>query len=328
MRYKKGIIIGKFMPPHLGHIALVEFGASNCEELLVVVGSRPTEPIPGALRYGWMKKIFKGRENIKIVSVRKDLPQDKEPSRRASRIWAQYLNKRFGDFDVIFSSEGYGDFVAEYMKAESKVFDLERKTVPVSGTKIRNNPFKYWQYIPETVRPYFVKRICIYGPESCGKSTMTEYLANHYKTSFIPEYARGYIEKRNNNFSYEDMEKFVMGQKRIEKIALRGVNKLLFCDTDFITTKIYSQHCFGKVSEKVDRFAASEKYDLYLFMDIDIPFEEEPGRFTKDLRLEFREKFLSELRSRKLPYVIISGQGEKRFQNAIKAVDLYIRDCF
>jgi len=324
---KRGIVIGKFMPVHKGHIALIEFAASNCDELVVAVD--PGEnggAIPLGLRYRWMKEIFKGRKNIRIASIRKALPQDKEPSRTASRIWAGYLTKRFGKFDLVFSSEIYGDFLAEYMLAKSMVFDLERKRVPVSGTKIRERPLKYWEYIPEIVRPYFVKRVCFYGPESCGKTTMAKYLAGYYRTNYIPEYAREYSEKRGNRFTFDDMERFARGQKRIEARALEKSNRVLFCDTDAIATKIYSQYYFGRVSEMVDRFALEEKFDFYLVMDIDIPWVADPLRDAPHLRTEHRELFLQELEQKRIPYAVISGDGEARKGNAVRATDEFLEN--
>lgn len=320
---KKGIVIGKFMPVHKGHIALIEFAAARCDELLVAV-DEADGIIPLGLRLKWMKEIFRGRDTIKICGVRKTLPQDKEPSRRASRAWAEYLNRRFGQFDLVFSSEGYGKFVAEHMRAENVVFDLERRQVPVSGTLIREHPFGYWEYIPEVVRPYFVKRICLFGPESCGKTTMALRLAEHYQAAFVPEYARLWIEKRGGKFCFEDMDRFARGQRRTVERAAKKADKLVFSDTDAITTKLYSLHYFGRTSSLVERIVADYGYDYYLFMDIDLPWEKDPLRDAPHLRKEHREKFLRELEAAGKPYAIIRGQGEERFRGAVRVVDGYI----
>lgn len=322
---KRGIVIGKFMPLHQGHVALIEFAARSCDELVVAIDGNPAGTIPANLRLRWLKETFQERKNIKIFLVRKSLPQDKEPSRRASRIWAEYLAGRFGRFDFVFSSELYGDFVAEYLGAKSWVFDLERKRFPVSGTKVREKPFRYWGYLPECVRPYFVKRICVFGPESCGKSTMAAWLARHYDTRFVPEYARAYAEQRGNRFAYADMDKFARGQERGVRRAARGADKLVFSDTDAITTLIYSHHYFGKASSLVQSYADAVRYDFYLFLDIDLPWMEDPLRDAPHLRREHREIFLGELEKRQLPYAIIRGQGEERFLSAVAAVDEFAR---
>ena len=324
MKNKKGLIIGKFMPVHRGHIRLVEFGARHCDQLIVAVCSRPNEPIDGKLRYGWMKELFADNKNIKVVWVRKDLPQDKKPSRRASKIWSSYLKNRFGKVDIIFSSEIYGDYLAEYMEIVHGQFDLERKNVPVSATDIRNDPFGCWNYIPRTVRPYFVKKICIYGSESTGKSTLARELAKNYGTVWVPEFAREHIEKQNNKFSYKDMEKIGRGQLALEKMMIKKANRLLFCDTDSITTAIYSKHYFGKVPSLVKKLADKNRFDLYLFTKIDIPWVSDPLRDLGKERKEFEEIFQEELVKRKIPFVIVRGKYKNRLKSAIRAVENFL----
>ncbi len=319
---KRGIVIGKFMPVHRGHLALIEFAASRCDELVVAV-DKADGTIPLGLRLGWMRGIFQGRKNILIRGVRRALPQDEEPSRRASRAWARYLEKRFGRFDLVFSSEGYGELVAEYLRAENRLFDPERKQVPVSATMIREHPFAHWEFIPEAVRPYFVKRVCVYGPESCGKTTMAAALARHYRTAWVPEYARVYSEKRDHKFDYADMDRFARMQTRQVAQAARQADKLLFSDTDALTTEIYSRHYFGRVSSVVAKFAAEERYDFYLFLDTDLPWKKDPLRDAGHLRAEHRRMFLAALERHNLPYVIIRGKGEERVRNAVRAVDAF-----
>ncbi len=323
--YKKGLVIGKFMPPHNGHIELTKFASLRCEKLIVAVCSRPEEPIDGKLRYQWMKEIFKNHKNIKIAQIKKDLPQDREPSRRASRIWARYLGKRFKNIDALFSSEVYGGWVGEYMGADHIMFDLERKRIPVSATQIRKDPFKYWEFIPEAVRPYFVKKICIYGAESTGKSVLSEQLAEHYGTDFVPEYARSYIAWNGNRFSYKDMEIVAREHVKMENQKARNANKLLFCDTDSITTLIYSRYYFGKVPNIVKNLADEKRYDLYLFMKPDIPWVDDPQRDLGGRREEFEGIFRRELEKRKISFVCVEGKGKSRLDSAIKAVDSYLR---
>lgn len=321
----RGLVIGKFMPPHKGHLGLIDFGARNCDLLTVAVCSSPNEPISGNLRYQWMKELVGPYKNINLVEVKADLPQDKKPSRRASKIWSDYLLKRLGKIDIVFSSEIYGDYLAEFMGAEHKLFDLDRKREKVSATRIRNKPFKYWKFIPNVAQPYFVKKICIYGPESTGKTILAEQLARHYKTLWVPEFAREYIAKHKNKFSYNDIEKFSIGQLQLEESAVKEANKLLFCDTDFITTVIYSRHYFGKCPAFTKKLANRKRYDLYLFADIDIPWVFDPQRDLGSRRKEFRKIFLKELISRKIPFMIVGGKGKKRFLNAIKAVNNFIK---
>lgn len=321
---KIGLIIGKFMPAHKGHLKLIEFGQRQCDELVVAVCSRPDEPIAGKLRYQCMKEILQDNKKIKVVWVRKNLPQDSKPSRRASKIWSNYLKKRFGEINIIFSSEIYGDYLAEYMNIQHKQFDLARKTVPISATDIRNHPFENWKYVPKVVQPYFVKKICIYGSESTGKSTLTKQLAKHYKTEYVPEFAREYIENRNNKFCFDDMEKIGRGQLALEKRTIKNANKFLFCDTDSITTVIYSQHYFGKVPKLVEELANEKRFDLYLFTKTDIPWVDDLQRDLGKRRKEFDEIFRSNLTKRNISYQVVDGKGTARLNLAIEIIDKFV----
>lgn len=304
------------MPPHKGHLALISFASKRCDKLIVAVCSRPGQEISAKIRYEWMKALMNQYPNVKLVRIKACLPQDKRSSYRASKPWADYCSRRFGKIDKIFSSEKYGKYMAEYMKCLFVDFDLKREKIPVSATLIRKNPFKYWQYIPEIVRPYFVKTVCIYGPESTGKTTLSKTLAKKFKTVWAPEYARLYIASHGNKFSYSDFPKFVKGQKRIEKMLKQKANKILFCDTDPITTKIYSDVYYGKVDGEVSEAAEGEHHDYYLFCDIDLPWEKDPQRDLGDKRPEMRKKFIDELDKRGLRYSVVTGMGDARVSNS------------
>jgi len=313
------------MPPHKGHLALIDFAEKRCGELIVAVCSRPEEPIPGNLRFRWMTESLSAHKNIRVIQIRADLPQGKGSSRPTSKIWGKYLKKRLGKIDLIFSSEKYGDYLAEYMKTEHIPFDPKRKIVPISATKIRTNPLLYWDYILEIVRPYFVKKICIYGPESTGKTTLAKQLAEHYKTEWIPEYARVWIEKNGFKFNYLDIERFGRGQIRIEKKACEKANQFLFCDTDSITTSIYSRQYFKKVPPLVKKLAKSNRFDLYLFTEIDLPWKKDKLRDLGHKRREMKNIFKQALVERNIPFEVVKGRGSERLKAAIEVINRHFQ---
>jgi len=313
-----GLVIGKFLPLHRGHIALIDFAAKQCDRLIILVCALSGEPIPGRLRLSWVRQTFAGRNSAAVEYTEEELPSAQDSSRIVSGRWAAYLSRRFPQVNVIFTSEPYGDYLAEYMHIRHQSFDPGRQRIPVSATQIRQAPFKYWQYIPQAVRPYYRKLVCVYGPESTGKSTLARNLACFFKTAFVPEMARELLGDRH--VVYDDIAVIAEEQAKAIQEQEANAQQLLFCDTDLITTCIYSSHYFHKVPEFPAWVEAAHNYALYLFCDIDVAWVPDPQRDLGHMREYFREWFLRELEVRRLPFMIIDGSWETRLAKAVAAL--------
>lgn len=307
------------MPPHNGHVYLIEFARNYVEQLTVVVCSLKREPIPGELRYRWVSELF---PDVNVVHLTDEIPQ--EPSEHPDfwQIWHDSLMRVLpGRPDYVFASEDYGAKLAETLGAEFVPVDRDRTVVPVSGSAIRNDPFKHWQYIPRCVRPYYVRRVCIFGPESTGKSTLAKDLAAHFETVCVPEYARELLEGQGGQIAYEDIEGIARGQLASEEALARHANRVLFCDTDLLTTLIWSERLFGRCPPWVSAAAARHTYDLYLLTDIDVPWIADTVRYLPDEREQFFQRCRAELERRQRVYVRVSGNWQERFQRAQTAVE-------
>ena len=198
MARQVGLVLGKFMPPHLGHMLLCKFAQNYADELVIVVGSIDAEEaiIPGRLRYEWMKKLF---PDAKVVHLHENLPQQPNEHPDFWNLWKDALNRIIPAGytpDLVFASESYASELASNWGARHVLVDPERHSIKISGTAVRNDPLENWDYLPHVVRPYFLKKVCIVGPESSGKSVLARDLAAHYGTTFVPEFAKGYILQR------------------------------------------------------------------------------------------------------------------------------------
>lgn len=167
-KQKTGVIIGKFMPFHNGHRYLIDFASNYVEILYVLVCSLSQEPISGELRHSWVEKQYKGNQNIKIIHCTDENPQYPEQHENFWDIWKKTIISRIPQsIDLLFASEEYGFKLSEIVGAKFIPVDISRSIVPISGTAIRENPLKNWNYLPEVTRMHYLKKICIIGPESC-----------------------------------------------------------------------------------------------------------------------------------------------------------------
>ena len=185
-----GLVIGKFMPPHDGHLRLFAVAQQCVARLHIVLFSKSNEPIPGRLREAWLRELA---PEAFIHHVALDHPVNfDDPA--AWDFWVGALRQVLpGAPDIVFSSEAYGDELARRLGARHWPVDPHRIQIPVSATQIRARPTEYWDHIPPPVRPYFVRRVAMVGAESTGKTTLAQALAAHFRTVRVPEFAREYL---------------------------------------------------------------------------------------------------------------------------------------
>lgn len=170
-----------------------------------------------------------------------------------------------------------------------------------------------------------IKKIAIVGPESTGKSTISSQLANYHQTVWVPEFSREYCSNLQAPCTMQDELNMFYGQLESEANMLPLANKILICDTTILTVKIWSDHTFGHTPAEVLHKLPKHPYDFYLLMDIDLPWQEDPLREFPDLRPHFMDIWHQELDALHANYVVISGTETQRLDNAIEAIDEFLR---
>ena len=155
------------------------------------------------------------------------------------------------------------------------------------------------------------KLVCFYGPESTGKSTMAKRMAEIYQTEFVLEAAREMITS-NDDFTEEDI--INIGKTQTERIQQKSktANKILFCDTDLITTEIYSKHYLNSVPPILYDLEKEVHFDQYFLFDVDVPWVADGLRDLGHQRVEMMKVFEEELAKRKIPSILIHGTWEQR----------------
>jgi NadR type nicotinamide-nucleotide adenylyltransferase len=148
-----GFLLGKFLPLHRGHMYLIETARGRVDYLTVLVCTLPHEPIPGDLRYLWVRELY---PDVNVQHFAEDIPQHPHEHPDFWNIWRSVI-RRFVPTgpDFVFTSETYGDQLAEILGAHHICVDLKRETFPVSGTAVRADPLKHWGFLPRPVRAYY-----------------------------------------------------------------------------------------------------------------------------------------------------------------------------
>lgn len=337
-KYKNGLVFGKMNPPHLGHFFLIDSAKEQCEKVTVLVCSLKNEKIPGDLRYNWIRLTYINT-NVTVVHITDEVMQYpySDDDDMFWNIWIGIIMREIPNFDVVFTSESYGKELAKRinhkypnLNIDSVEVDNARIKYPISGTAIRQNPQANWDMIPDSVKPYFMRKIVITGPESTGKSIISKQLADFFGSKHVPEYGREYTDIHKLD-SLRDMENIAVGHinKAIDIANDNAKNaqnsKILILDTDLIVTQIWSEIYFKDVPYYVKSSQENyiQKGDLYLLMNIDIPWIDDGTREFPYLREWHFNRIKKELEYRQLPYKIISGKNEERLNNAIYAIKDY-----
>jgi len=175
-------------------------------------------------------------------------------------------------------------------------------------------------------KPSNCLKIVLFGPESTGKSTLAQELAKHYNTNFVEEFARNYLQEKWDKYELacelKDIMPIAKGQIINENIITEKTTKILFCDTDLLTTATYSKMYFnGYCDPDLQDYATKNHYDLYLLMDIDIPWVKDDLRDRPNDRKVFFNSFKNSLDLNEKNYAVISGNFEKRKEMAIYLIN-------
>lgn len=339
-RQETGLLLGKFLPPHRGHQYLVDFARRYADHVTVHVCSVESECIPGALRYSWVRDHFSGCPNVTVVHC--DDPNPQTPEESPDHFWEIWRESLFSRMDrapdLVFASEPYGFRLAETLGARYVPVDHAREMAPISGTLLRSDPLRYWDYLLPPARPYFAKRIALVGPESSGKTTLTAFLTRHFEATFAMEYARGYLEAvpahwltpagDSNGFNEEALIAILRGQRAsVDAMALQ-CRGLLFSDTEAIVTACWSQVLLGYVPPLAERYILEQQYDLYLVTAASEGWDPDGGQRVQPEyaeRKRFEDAVVARLEAHRYPYVILRGSWEEREQQAVEAVRHVLR---
>ncbi len=344
MRYHIGMYGGSFCPLHVGHVEVMRQAAAMCDQLYIALSySRSRDQVPMEYRYRWIKETLSDLENVEIICF-EDTAATKEDY--TLEYWQQGRDRIIEAMgcrpDVVFCGSDYPDdddnIYRKLYGCEIHVFD--RELIPVSSSDIRGKELSMWRYLPKAAQPYYVKNVYIIGTESAGKSTLTRRLAEHFNTNFVEEAGRDVCAEAGGEeyMVPEDFFKIMVLHKAAELEARKSSNKLLFIDTDVLTTLYYSKFLINESKENAvaeglldvhsalkslaDGISSLNSYDLVLFLEPGVFVQDgtrnedigaDPAKYGELLRKEFADRGIS--------FVTIGGDYEDKFCRACQVVE-------
>jgi HTH-type transcriptional regulator, transcriptional repressor of NAD biosynthesis genes len=327
-RMTRGFILGKFMPPHAGHISLIEAGKRLVDELTILVCSLPDDPIPGERRVEWMKSLFPG---CRIKWHGAPAPQTPEDNPHFWPSWRRIVARAHPEpIDYLFAGESYGNELARqvgglFVPLGARVLAADQAAIGgLTATAIRERPWHYWDFLPSPVRDHYALTICLHGVESVGKSMLAERLAAHYSTVLVPEYGRIHCETYGTDCREQDLLLIGHAQQAMIDAARPWCNKLLIADTDALMTAAWSQMMIGYAP---DQLICHQQADLYLILGTDAPFIDDGTRVYGDPgeRARFDRVAREVLAVARANRVEIWGNWDERFDAACAAIDQLCR---
>lgn len=315
----RGLVLGKFLPYHLGHAHLIREAQRQCDELVVLVCSLPDDLIPGGERHQWVRR---AHPDCTVVHVTDVVPQSPEESPDFWPLWTALIARHAGRIDRVFTSEDYGDELGRRIGAEHRCVDRERRVVPVSGSALRADPATNWRFVPREVRPWLVRRVALLGPESSGKTTLAARLAERFATQWVPEYGREYCETRDaRTLKHGDFEAIVWGQASLEDAMAAEAGPVLICDTELHTTCTWSEMILGECRPWLVAAARARRYDAILLLAPDVPWIADGTRVLELERVRHHHLIERELRGAGRAWQAIRGSFAARERTAIEVVE-------
>jgi len=313
----RGFLLGKFMPPHQGHILLCDTARRLVDQLTILVCWLPDDPVPGPLRLAWMRELF---PTCRVIGHDAIVPQQPADHPDFWPIWRGIVQAAHPEpIDIVFAGEDYGVRLAEEVGARF-ILVGPRADAALCATAVRADPWAHWRHLPAPVRPYYARTICLHGPESTGKSVLSERLARHFGTIWTPEYGRAHCELNGFDLDAAGLVTIAEVQQAMIAASLPWCDRRLIADTDALTTAAWSIMILGRVPEALPMTPLA---DLYLLTDIDVPWKDDGTRYypDPDRRRAFMRACREVLDRAGANWVEISGTWEERFARAVAAIE-------
>ena len=322
----RGFILGKFMPPHAGHVQLWEAALRLVDELTILVCWLPDDPIPGQLRLEWVTDLA---PKARVVGFGDIVPQAPQDSPDFWPVWRNIVKSAHPEpIDLLFAGERYGAELANqvggrFIGLGGRIMDADQAGIgSISATAIRADPWSYRRWLPAAVRAFYSRTVSLHGVESTGKSVLAERLAEHFDTVAVAEYGRIHCELHGNDCTRDDLLLIGAAQQALIEAAKPWCNRLVISDTDALMTSAWSEMMIGEVPLEL---AGYPKSDLYLLLEPDTPWIDDGTRlYGGDERMRFHDIAAGILKDSGVRFETVGGDWEQRFERCVEAIEQFL----
>lgn len=319
-----GLIFMTALLPTVGHQHLISFAANFVDQVHVIISTRSHEPTT------FMQRVvgLNNESNVHFYHHDDDNAPQNPSSEADADFWKYWSDtvERLVDEDIhyVFASEPYGQQVAYSLGAEFIPVDIAREVQPVKGTEVRKHLFDLQSDIAANFKQYLTLNVVLFGPESCGKTTMARRLAKHFKGTYVPEWARPYLETVGPKVTEHKLKMIVNGQHASERAAESIDTLIKVKDTDLLTTLGFYQYNGISEPEHLQWMIDDYPNDLYIVMNDKIPFEADPLRYGGDKRETTREFWIDILLDHDRDYYVVrSTDPDEQFEEICQAILKY-----
>lgn len=311
-----GLFLTKAAPLHYGHISCIDRAIQKCSRVTVVVYETDVINVPLRVRAGWIRSKYRNEIEAGTLRVIEawDGPTEVGYTDEIKRGHEEFVYGTLGITGVthVFSSEPYGEHMAEAVGAKNVQIDPERIRFPISGTMIRETPWTYRTSMPSPVyRDAFVTKVLVIGAPSTGKTTLCEALADVYDTTWAHEVGRDYWQEHqvDRKLTNEQLYDLALQHRANEVRQGSHARKYLFCDTSPLTTLLFAEEYHGQGDERLVKMAerTARDYDVILLLDKSIPFDDTWERDGANERDVMQRRYYDILSAWKIPYYEIVG---------------------
>jgi len=321
-----GLTLGKYAPFHKGHEYVIETMLRETDEAIVIIYDTSLTPIPLQVRTGWIKKLFPDVTVIEAWDGPVGSPHSCEYEIQEEQYILNLLDGK--KITAFYSSEYYGKHISKALKCADRRIDEARKTVPVSATVIRDNPFQHKQYLSDIVYRDMITKAVFLGAMSTGKSTIAEALAMRYNTTFVREYGRDYWDEHqvDRRLSLEAFNEIATGHIEREEMAFLSADRYCFIDTNAITTYMFALDYHDAATELLTQLALenASRYDLFFLCEDDIPYDDTWDRSGNQKRHIFQKQIVADLEARRIPYISLKGDLETRMKRVDEVLNKFL----